>query len=42
MMKHSKVEDMIKPRYEIHVMYYYFGLYSVQTKTMILTDYLYL
>jgi hypothetical protein len=42
MMEHSKVEDMIKPRYEIHLMYDHFKFYSVKTKIIVLSNYLYL
>jgi hypothetical protein len=42
MMKHSKVEDMVKPRYELHVMYDHFAFYSVKFKIIVLANYLYL
>jgi len=42
MMKHSKVLDMTKPRYEIHIMYDHFALYSVKFKIKVLSNYLYL
>jgi hypothetical protein len=42
MMKHSKVKDMVKSKYELYVVYDFFVDYSIQTKIKVLVNYLYL
>ena len=41
-MKHSKVKDMVKSKYELYVVYDFFADYSIQTKIKVLVNYLYL